>query len=209
MGLEDKLFLFGVVLLVLTALLPLVPAVVIYMFFPDTKVAASGPLAKLSIRATGAFAAYLIVLMAVSPFSYLNYKSLAAMSTPVWTIKAKLVVMDPADKEVRNPSVFEGLTVTLDPEFFESPAGNFLIKVPELDKRIPKISLNIPTIGQETLDVTELEESQVSRDEGLKEIKVKEPIRFRQIAATAPYPRQPVSAPQSPVEGPLPPPPSQ
>ena len=42
-------------------LLPLVPAVLIYLIFPRTQVGLAGPFSGLTIRASGAFAAYFIV----------------------------------------------------------------------------------------------------------------------------------------------------
>ena len=46
------------VLLGIWVALPLVPAILIYRYFPDTQVVASGPLAGLTVKASGAFAAY-------------------------------------------------------------------------------------------------------------------------------------------------------
>jgi hypothetical protein len=47
-------------LYVLFVLLPLVPAVLIFWLFPESKVAVTGPLQGLTVNATGAFAAYII-----------------------------------------------------------------------------------------------------------------------------------------------------
>ena len=53
------------VLLGIWVALPLVPAILIYRYFPDTQVAASGPLAGLTVKASGAFAAYLVVFLLI------------------------------------------------------------------------------------------------------------------------------------------------
>src|ERR1700690_2317258 len=53
----------SIMVFALWVLLPLAPSVLIYLIFPNTQVAASGPLAGLTIKASGAFAAYLIVLL--------------------------------------------------------------------------------------------------------------------------------------------------
>ena len=47
----------------LVVLLPLLPAILIFLMFPKTEMVAQGPLQGLSIRAGGAFGAYLIVLL--------------------------------------------------------------------------------------------------------------------------------------------------
>lgn len=47
---------------VLYVLLPLIPALLIFKLFPDTKVTVAGPLQNLTINATGAFAAYVVTV---------------------------------------------------------------------------------------------------------------------------------------------------
>lgn len=47
-------------LYVLYVLLPLIPAILIFKLFPDTKVALSGPLQHFTLNTTGAFAAYVV-----------------------------------------------------------------------------------------------------------------------------------------------------
>ena len=54
--------LFSFALYALYVLLPVLPAVVIYRMFPKTRVAVSGPLSKLSFKASGAFAAYVVTV---------------------------------------------------------------------------------------------------------------------------------------------------
>jgi len=54
----------GLLLYTFFVLLPIVPAYLIFSKFPDTQVAVSGPFQQLTVRATGAFAAYLITLAA-------------------------------------------------------------------------------------------------------------------------------------------------
>jgi hypothetical protein len=66
---ERELFVVCGQILMLTVWvsLPLLPAILIYRLFPDTAVAVSGPLAKLTFKATGAFGAYLIVFFTIIP----------------------------------------------------------------------------------------------------------------------------------------------
>jgi hypothetical protein len=67
MAREPMVMLSLALLQVLWVLLPLIPAVLIYRLFPDTKVGVSGPLANLTVRASGAFAGYLVVFLIVMP----------------------------------------------------------------------------------------------------------------------------------------------
>ena len=65
---REMMVLFSLACLhILWVLLPLVPSVLIYRLFPNTAVAVSGPLANLTIRASGAFAAYLIIFVFTYP----------------------------------------------------------------------------------------------------------------------------------------------
>lgn len=44
-------------------LLPLIPAILIFRLFPETKVAVSGPLQNLTVKTTGAFGAYVVTAL--------------------------------------------------------------------------------------------------------------------------------------------------
>ena len=70
----------------LYVLLPMIPAILIYRFFPDTKVGIKGPLGNLTISASGAFAAY-IVTVALGFFLIQNtHRQIIDMAHPTWTI---------------------------------------------------------------------------------------------------------------------------
>jgi hypothetical protein len=77
---------FGLYLLYV--LLPLIPAILIYRLFPDTKVAVSGPLAGLTMKASGAFAAY-VIIVALGVFLKDTHTIIAGMAQP-GTIRAQV-----------------------------------------------------------------------------------------------------------------------
>lgn len=54
------------VLIALTILLPILPAILIFKLLPSAQAAAQGPFQKLQIKLSGAFAAYFVVLLATS-----------------------------------------------------------------------------------------------------------------------------------------------
>jgi hypothetical protein len=66
--------LYSFLLYVLYILLPLIPAVLIFRLFPDTKVSVSGPLQGLTLNTTGAFGAY-VVTAALGFFLVRNVES--------------------------------------------------------------------------------------------------------------------------------------
>ena len=57
---HDLTVVYSFLLYTLYICLPLIPAIVIFRLFPDTKVAVSGPLQNFTVNATGAFAAYVV-----------------------------------------------------------------------------------------------------------------------------------------------------
>ena len=81
----------GIGVFILYLLLPLLPSILIYKIFPKTQVAISGPLSGLTINASGAFAAYLIVvLLAYSPVKKI-YEMIGDLTHPTWTVRGTLV----------------------------------------------------------------------------------------------------------------------
>lgn len=81
-------------------LLPMIPSVIIYKIFPDTKIAVSGPLQGLTIKATGAFAAYLICCLVGYPIvsGAKNAISLEQEGNYVWQVNAKVNLIKSDDK---------------------------------------------------------------------------------------------------------------
>jgi len=55
--------LFSLAVYALYVLLPLIPSIIIYKIFPDTRVTAEGSVSNWKIRAGGAFAAYVTVVL--------------------------------------------------------------------------------------------------------------------------------------------------
>jgi hypothetical protein len=58
-------FLCLVLLLTIWVALPLLPAVLIYRLFPNAPLVVTGPLAGLTIKTGGAFAAYLLIFLLI------------------------------------------------------------------------------------------------------------------------------------------------
>lgn len=60
---NDPAVVYSFCLYLLYVLLPLIPAILIFRLFPETKVAVSGPLQNLTVKTTGAFAAYVVTTL--------------------------------------------------------------------------------------------------------------------------------------------------
>lgn len=128
-------FLCLVALLVIWVSVPLFPAVLIYNRFPNTPLVANGPLAGLTINAGGAFAAYLIILLVITPLVF-NAKDYVHEATrPYWEIRGELVVQDEAGNAIQAlDNVLDRMDVrTHDPNILGHDGTTLSFKIPEAD----------------------------------------------------------------------------
>ena len=77
-------------------MLPLIPAIVIYLLFPKTEVVASGPLKGFKINTSGAFAAYFILLLMGIPMINSIYTQIIKGSNQLVTLDTKVEWLDSA-----------------------------------------------------------------------------------------------------------------
>jgi len=173
---------FGMVLLVLTMLVPLIPAVLVFKLFPDTKVTTKGPLSGLTVKASGAFAAYLIILVTATIMSQRTEDSIAMMGSPSWLIEGRVVVKTPDGKIVEDESAYSGLQITMDPRHYGAGGKTFWVRIPEIDNRIPTVSLFMPTVGQQTIETNGLKKNYAKRH-----LVLDQPVVIQQVRADAPY----------------------
>ena len=136
----------------LAVLAPLIPAILIYKLFPDTKVSLSGPLSGLTLAAGGAFAAYVIVfLLSMSIMSHFR-DTLDGLSTPVWTVKADVALVDENGKPVTDPEALNSVTIELNPNLNEQKFGRMRLTLPVLKSDWPSIHLGLGGRGTANLD---------------------------------------------------------
>lgn len=156
---------------------PLVPAVLIYRLFPDTKVRAEGPLAGLTLRAGGAFAAYLIVFLVAYPLSARQHAILGASLKPFWILKAEVVANDPAGKAITYSNFYKGMTVSFSPEIQVLTGREVSLKVPMegFGHRWPKITFQVPSYGGVTIDPANYAD-RMEIDEFTREVRIHGPI---------------------------------
>jgi hypothetical protein len=78
-----------------------VPAVLIYWLFPNNQVAVSGPFAGLTVKASGAFAAYLIIFAAAYIGIITNARDMiGGLSKEFWTLKADIKLVHPDGRAI-------------------------------------------------------------------------------------------------------------
>jgi hypothetical protein len=169
-------------------LLPLVPAILIYWLFPDTAVAVKGPLAKLTVRASGAFAAYLIVFVVTIPLVKDHEYTIGTFQHPFWTIKGKIKLVDKNGKELTSEDLLSAVIVQTSPKLFNVDSYFITMNVPQ-PKELPLIVLEIPKFGKSVIDLND--RSGVMMDDYEKIIQFKQPIEIKE---TAPIAGSPVKA---------------
>jgi hypothetical protein len=163
-------------ILVLWVILPLFPAVLIYWLFPNAAAFANGKLAGFTIKAGGAFAAYLIVLLVVKPLADRESTQAIAYLHPAWTIKGALRVID-KNGAVSHPgeTFFQKINIKTEPPINSFADPTFTIAVPEGPNGIPNVYLFIPDYSKTVLlRLTNID--QINKTAGiLGEVEIQEP----------------------------------
>src|SRR5215203_3790530 len=117
-------------------LLPLAPAILIYRIFPNTETGLKGPFGNLSIRASGAFAAYFLVFLATIPLLNQMNGNLEGEFRPSWTIKGRILPQDENGNSIENiTSDSDIVRITLQPDFVRVKNNlTFEAIVPEINQ---------------------------------------------------------------------------
>jgi hypothetical protein len=177
--------LFAILLLLVMVALPLIPAVVIYRLFPNTQVAASGPLSGLTLKSSGAFSAYIIVFLAMVPFVYRTYDSVGHVAAPSWRIAGRLSLTGPDGKPIPDQSILRSVKVALDPSNIDMAGGEFEVSVPAFDNSIPKLIFDFGSFGSRIVDVED--RKQFPQDRDGSQIHLRYPVAVPIVVAAGPY----------------------
>lgn len=163
-------------------LLPLAPAILIYRIFPDTETGLRGPFGNLSIRASGAFAAYFLVFLATIPLLNQMNRNLKGEFRPSWTVKGRILPQDENGKPIPNSDQFGNIVrVSLDPDIVRVKRNlTFEATVPEINGRLPEFSINYEGVGTSYIDFQNLGAGDdVDFDEANREVIIRSPIIIR------------------------------
>jgi hypothetical protein len=164
----------------LWVLLPLIPSILIFLIFPGTTVSTEGPLAGLSVRASGAFAGYLIIFAAISYPILKSIDIITDFQQRFWTVDGYIELVDANGKRVPPQNEYlKRLIVTTKPEPHTISSDFILLRIVEgQTKRLPRISVAIPGFGEETIDLNSAQEG-VKKDLVRKTITFSNPVRIR------------------------------
>jgi len=167
-------------LYVFYVLLPMIPAIVLYRMFPDTKVSATGVLSNLNFKTTGAFAAY-VITVSLGYFLVQNtHQLIAQVSSPVWTLKTEVELLNLDNSQYINKDFLETLTVSIDPELHRVSGNTVLLKLPGTKKswETTQLKFDIPKFGFTLIDIAAISENAEIDDYNLM-IKRTDPIKIR------------------------------
>ncbi len=142
---------------ILVVLLPLLPAILIFLMFPKAEMVAQGPLQGLSIRAGGAFGAYLIILLVL--MAWMSTTSLRRVPR-TWTIAANVIVKDdqgrPIDPRALDKNRF---SVSYTPTYIRAIPGkngiNIKVTATEVEGEIPAMTITYGNVGNAEINLEE------------------------------------------------------
>jgi len=162
-------------------LVPLFPAVLCYIVFPKDTFAMSGPFQNLTVSATGAFAAYFVLLLASLPLISEINRNFRTLLRPSWIVSGKVIVQDENAHAIPLITSDGSMEVSLKPDILTLDGSNgFQILVPEIDHRIPKITVRYRGYGVSSIDLQEPGVGQmVRRDDASRQIEITSPIIIR------------------------------
>jgi hypothetical protein len=174
-------------LYILFLLLPLIPTAIIYKLFPETKVAVTGPFQNWTVKATGAFAAY-IVTAGIGIFLIVDTTRLInAMTFPAWKIRATIDLLDEHNKEIPlEPGDLNALTVSFKPDRDQTAGNLFDMRIPLVrPEDWPSIHVGLPGFLPTHLDLSkEVSDPKAIRDNFKRTIQLPRPIVLRQTKST-------------------------
>jgi hypothetical protein len=163
---------------VVCLLAPLIPAVLIFKLFPDSKISLSGPLQGLSVKSGGAFAAYLITFLIALPMTSGISDFHDALLRPVWTVEAKVMIIDKDARKLPLKQFADELTAVVTPKLLRV-GRTVRLHVPITGKDLPLVLLEIPGFGAETID---LSSEEFERDEVNKKLILKDAVIIREAS---------------------------
>jgi len=181
-GSDQSIILWQYLLNASWVLLPLIPAIVIYLIFPNTKTSLGGPLSGLSIKSSGAFAAYFIVLLATFPLLNMQNRNFNTVLRPSWVITGTVQIEDEEGREIDyDQAEVSPLRVTLNPDpVILEDRKTFRVTVPEIDGRIPAIEVRYAGYGTKGINVARPAAGlNVEVDENDHQIEITSPLIIR------------------------------
>jgi hypothetical protein len=159
-------------------LLPMIPAVLIYLIFPKSTLTAKGVLAGLTVNSSGAFGGYLVIFAATYSYVHQAQNTIGAFIHPYWTVTGEIKLTDSeTGQEVHSEQLLAKLNIGTSPEIIGNKSFRMRAALPEQGNGdIPWLVFTIPEFGSGSVDI-KAASKQVNYYE--KTIHLTEPIEVR------------------------------
>lgn len=181
LAVEFYLAAISALILILVVSLPLLPAILIYKIFPNTNIKASGTIGALTWNASGAFAAYMIVLAVImlSPLKQLT-SAVGGFYSPTWTVEMEIHGYDGE----ANPAKFDDIDVVLNPDMHRISEDKVILKIPGLKRsEWPIVQLNVDG-GTKKVNLASLNADEIDVDYYRKYITLLSPVQIKQVSTS-------------------------
>jgi hypothetical protein len=152
-------FLCMLLLLAAWVVMPLFPAILIYRSFPEAplivKGPLAGPLANLTINTGGAFAAYFLILLVMTPLVNRTSDAIRSATRPYWQISGEVTLVDETGKEIQATEALDQLLEKMDvntrPNILAHDGTSLRFKIPEAEEGgLPSVVLSFPHTWSKT-----------------------------------------------------------
>jgi hypothetical protein len=169
-------------------LLPLVPAILIYWLFPNTTVAVSGPLSGLTVKAGGAFAAYMVVFAGSYSLVQTTKETIGGFQRQFWTINGLVKLVNTNGQEITSQDLLKKIAVSTKPDPHTVESYHVRLKILEDGEGgFPLVVVQIPQFGEKVIDLKST--TSIDIDSYHKTIALKEPIIIQEFSQIRPYHR--------------------
>ena len=166
---------------IIWVLLPLAPAVLIYWLFPNTPVAVSGPLSGLTVRAGGAFGAYLVVLLLTYGQLRTINQSIAMLESQFWNVRGTVQLVDSKARPIDSPDLLQKYMVVTKPDTHMFDKYEIRLRiVQEMDGSLPITVIKIPEFGEHRIMW-----ASGKKDEFKRTITFTAPLKIQQESSTS------------------------
>lgn len=183
MDVETKALLHFSLIISLWICLPLIPAWLTYRITPDQTLGLRGPLQGMTLRSTGSFAAYIIVAILLSAFTWPMGRFLIGKvaGDSMWVITGRAALYDENGKPaVRVPNLrLAYLRVLPEQNVIDT---DLAIKVPFPKDGKPTIFIEVPDWGGAKISLNDPES--YTEDPLTRKIVLKDIVQIRQAPAT-------------------------
>ena len=166
---------------IIWVLLPLAPAVLIYWLFPNTPVTVSGPLSGLTVRAGGAFGAYLVVLLLTYGQLRTINQSIAMLESQFWNVRGTVQLVDSKARPIDSPDLLQKYMVVTKPDTHMFDKYEIRLRiVQEMDGSLPITVIKIPEFGEHRIMW-----ASGKKDEFKRTITFTAPLKIQQESSTS------------------------